>query len=522
MGDEWTTASNGATNLRLVGNSHARSAFHPAFTYPIFGNEEVIYGYQDLSLHLDFLSGSLKPFVAQTYGSKNERTAAKVDEPLETLLKFLPGGDPEEPKLKDKDADKEQVVVCDSRQELQRRTQEAAEADADFQPPGQKTGSWTLPASASASGGSGSGAAGSSSAAASAKDREFEVYRCTWTTPGFKQFQRRMRIFTLFFIEAASYLDEDEPAWEFYLVFEREAVAGSKKGRYHYVGFTSLYQFWFYPEHHRVRLSQFLILPPYQGIGLGSRLYTHAHDQVLKRGSKVAELTIEDPGEIFDRLRDSADLKRLLNPGGLSSSSPKLSSFADGLAKGKLLPPVNAAWSEARRKEFKIPPRQWYRLVEMIQLMYLDPANAQPAAPAAGGSAADAADSGAAAAAAAASSEGLDRKTKDRIQAYRMQVKARLFKQNRDILTQVEPDQRKRKLQETYENVVQNEYADLVGVDPTPFLGGVDLSDGEEDDDEEEEEEEEDEEEADRSGKGKGKSSNGHGGHRPFKVQRVA
>jgi len=33
--------------------------FHPRFTYPIFGDEEKIYGYQDLIVNLWFASGSL-------------------------------------------------------------------------------------------------------------------------------------------------------------------------------------------------------------------------------------------------------------------------------------------------------------------------------------------------------------------------------------------------------------------------------------------------------------------------------
>lgn len=34
-------------------------------------------------------------------------------------------------------------------------------------------------------------------------------------TPGFRDLHRRMQVFSLFYIEVASYLEEDDPKWEF-------------------------------------------------------------------------------------------------------------------------------------------------------------------------------------------------------------------------------------------------------------------------------------------------------------------
>ena len=61
-----------------------------------------------------------------------------------------------------------------------------------------------------------------------------------------------------------------------------------------------------------MRLSQFLILPPYQSQGHGSELYNQVMQLALSRDN-IVELTIEDPSEAFDRLRDTNDLKRLLS-----------------------------------------------------------------------------------------------------------------------------------------------------------------------------------------------------------------
>lgn len=37
----------------------------------------------------------------------------------------------------------------------------------------------------------------------------------TWKTPGFTEYHRKMQLFIPFFIEAGSYISEDEDQWEF-------------------------------------------------------------------------------------------------------------------------------------------------------------------------------------------------------------------------------------------------------------------------------------------------------------------
>lgn len=39
------------------------------------------------------------------------------------------------------------------------------------------------------------------------------------TTPGFRDLHRRMQVFSLFYIEIASYLEEDDPKWEFVVLY---------------------------------------------------------------------------------------------------------------------------------------------------------------------------------------------------------------------------------------------------------------------------------------------------------------
>lgn len=80
------------------------------------------------------------------------------------------------------------------------------------------------------------------------------------------------------------------------------------------------------------------------------------------------------------------------------------------------------------RAEYKIAPRQWARMLEILALKHLDQTDAAV------------------------------------LRAYRLQVKARLFRKNREVLLQLDKVQRLEKLHETFEAVV-DEYTEMTGVE---------------------------------------------------------
>ncbi|KAK0569999.1 histone acetyltransferase 1 [Tilletia horrida] len=413
----WSSNTNAATELQLIGAPPpADEIFHPEFTYPIFGEAETVFGYSGLRIQLGFASGSLRTGLKIQYKDKNKSTTVEVDDVEGTLRPFLP------PDTLEYD----ELLEAIKQDEL------------SWRPVGTKTHEYTRTkasqkgkAKASQFGRAGEDAAafaaaqeaGSTNGAHSAADTKvFEIYRSTWETPGFRDYHRRMQIFALFNIEAASYLHEDEDNWEFYTVFERTKATtaeGQETDRYHFIGYTSLYRFWCYPELFRIRLAQFVVLPPYQQQGHGPALFSHVTDQMQTR-PEVLELTVEDPSEAFDRLRDSADLRRLLAPGGFEEQA---------LKAGKLNPPLDVKWSEKERLKYKIAGRQWSRLIEMFQLRHLDQH---------------------------------DRKA---VRQYRLQVKNRLFRFNRDVLLQMEKAERVQALQKTFATLVSEEYAEILGID---------------------------------------------------------
>lgn len=128
--------------------------------------------------------------------------------------------------------------------------------------------------------------------------------------------------------------------------FEKRRRPNSDIETYHFVGYTSLYPFWCYPDLVRLRLSQFVILPPYQHLGHGSRLYSCLFKHMLGRDG-VAELTVEDPAEAFEDLRDRNDLRFLVEQG-----VPEDPKFLEGVGDDSRA--ERAKWEAGLRKKYKI------------------------------------------------------------------------------------------------------------------------------------------------------------------------
>ena len=64
------------------------------------------------------------------------------------------------------------------------------------------------------------------------------------------------------------------------------------------------------------RICHFFVFKPFQGYGIGRKLYTTVKDFV---NASFEKLTIEDPNELFSNLRDHCDLEEFKINGGLMS-----------------------------------------------------------------------------------------------------------------------------------------------------------------------------------------------------------
>ena len=80
-----TTNSNDAFTISLLRPQPqgltALASFNPRFTYSIFGDDETIYGYQNLRINLQYRANDMRPNLQVSYAKKLSTAAAKTDVP---------------------------------------------------------------------------------------------------------------------------------------------------------------------------------------------------------------------------------------------------------------------------------------------------------------------------------------------------------------------------------------------------------------------------------------------------------
>ncbi|KFY15478.1 hypothetical protein V492_01963 [Pseudogymnoascus sp. VKM F-4246] len=439
--DDWSTQSNDALHISLVrpenGTSKTISTFHPKFTYPIFGDEESIFGYQGLKIHLRYNASDMRPGVLITY---NKRFKAVGDvEPTDlkgALEDFLPENAFQKPAAFD-------AAINDPNL-------------AGFTPPGKLLQTHEE------------------------DEVAYEIWYGNSADPAVQQLLRRLQILVTLFIEGGTAINDEEWAsgrWTVFFMYKKTPATDEPVSQYTFMGYCTVYQYYPlipklplpapgtqrkaislpvnsdasipFPDQSlsdlpiRSRLSQFIVLSPFQGGGHGARFYSAVFSH-LHSDQQTVEITIEDPNEAFDDLRDLNDLIYLRKLPDFQSL--KINTNASVRRKGRVPSDeiIEKAALEKLRKKVKIAPRQFQRLVEMQLLstiptsirksLMLEPRSANTA------------------------------ESKVRQHEYRLWcllVKQRLYKHNKDSLIQLERGERIEKLEEAAGNV-ESDYARLL------------------------------------------------------------
>ena len=135
----------------------------------------------------------------------------------------------------------------------------------------------------------------------------YEVYRGNFSCALMRAYHARLQFFLLFFIDRSSFINDADLVWEVILLFQKRVCLAKNVTTYHIVGYTTLYKFLSYPDDWKMRLSQILILPPYQRAGHGQKLLQLVYLEAEKR--KMIEVNIEDPSPVFQMLRDLTDIQ---------------------------------------------------------------------------------------------------------------------------------------------------------------------------------------------------------------------
>lgn len=353
--------------------------FPPKFTYPIFGDSEQIFGYKDLRIDLAFDCESLKPLLTYKYSSKLSEDIKSIEE---IMGKFLPA--------KDYILKSESLWMDSIEEEKFQLPKESIVYNYER------------------------------------RGNKFDIYKFKLDNESIigKKLLLRMQILTLLFIEAGSYIDLNDPMWELYTIYEKNEIEGKSI----FVGFCTCYKHWKFnssEEHdksdinnlkYRGKLSQIIILPKFQGNGHGKEIYEFICNEWIK-DDKCVEITIEDPNEEFDQLRDKCDLQRIIN---------------SGILKDIREIPIKYNDCNELQKRLKLTKRQFDRLIEMSMYWLNKNKDGEWI-------------------------KGLNEKN------IRLLIKKRIYLNNKEGLEALNDDSLvKSKLQEVYSNIIENEYNNLV------------------------------------------------------------
>ncbi|KAF6215715.1 hypothetical protein GE061_000046 [Apolygus lucorum] len=284
--------------------------FHPAMCHQIFGEEEKIYGYKNLKISIYYTAAHLNIYV----GVKHDETASTCSPPNIEKVIF----------------EKYETSYTTNLDEYEKNL----DKEKSFKPPGTMLKSFKLEGHDTTS--------------------SFEIYHCTTQTPEWMDYHSRLQTLILWFIDAASYIQADDH-WRFFVLYEKYISPVSKETQYAFVGYTTVYEYYAYPANIRPRISQMLILPPFQKMGLGAVLLNsiHEHYSTVK---EVLDITVEDPSTDFQYTRDFVDC----------CQCKKLPSFT----KEKLMGRFSDDMANEARENFKINKKQARRVYEILRLYY--------------------------------------------------------------------------------------------------------------------------------------------------------
>ena len=384
-------------------------SFNPVFTYQFFGEAQEIVGYKDPSIQLSFRANDMKPSLVCQFEEEivmpdavYSETHLKVD--LGTVFKqYLPTCKPRP------------LAACPSNHPLTRTAVfDPAEApriasstdptSKEWKPPGRKLHGLTL------------------------HGKQFEIWVTTFTDEAAKQLWENIQILPMLLIEGASLpeLDADWSLqrWSLYLLYEVTSIE-EDTSPYTFAGCSTTYRFWTLPtfdilratkslasppasangevekwcpprltqdpetflfnervdpleQPSRERISQFFILPPYQGQSLGAVLYETIFDDLAKK-TFIHEITVEDPSESFDAMRDYSDIKYLRTLPSFNSLALPATIPREKLAKSAPIPRDEILGSgvdlNQLRQETKIVSRQFNRMLELHLFSTIPPAN---------------------------------------------------------------------------------------------------------------------------------------------------
>nr|XP_023477744.1 histone acetyltransferase type B catalytic subunit isoform X1 [Equus caballus] len=264
---EYKCNTNTAIELKLVrfpeDLENDIRTFFPEYTHQLFGDDETAFGYKGLKILLYYIAGSLSTMFRVEYASKVDENfdCVEADDVEGKIRQIIPPG------------------FCTNTNDFL----SLLEKEVDFKPFGTLLHTYSV---LSPTGG---------------ENFTFQIYKADMTCRGFREYHERLQTFLMWFIETASFIDVDDERWHYFLVFEKYNKDGATL--FATVGYMTVYNYYVYPDKTRPRVSQMLILTPFQGQGHGAQLLETVHRYYIASPS-VLDITAEDPSKSYVKLRD--------------------------------------------------------------------------------------------------------------------------------------------------------------------------------------------------------------------------
>lgn len=318
---EFVCGANDVIELKLVRDVNDifddSKVFRPEFTHQLFGQNENIFGYKGLKIQLYFSAGHLNSYLAKSCSAEvdgKKYDGVKPDDVLKTIVDQL------------------EIQPMSSLDHFIAKLPE----ESSFKPSGELLHSYSIDLE-------------------EGSKRHFEIYKCDIREQEFRDYHTKMQTFLWWYIDAASYIDVDDDRWMYYTIMEKYTVNGGKQ--YAFIGYATLYKYYAYPDKIRPRISQVIILPPFQRQGHGRHFLRSIYSD-LQKDSQVLDITVEDPSEHFVRLRDFVDCE----------DCARLDAFAKDKLKGSYTTDMER---EAQTK-YKINKKQARRVYEILKWMTIN------------------------------------------------------------------------------------------------------------------------------------------------------
>eukprot|EP00270_Netrium_digitus_P002443 TRINITY_DN12759_c1_g1_i2.p1 TRINITY_DN12759_c1_g1~~TRINITY_DN12759_c1_g1_i2.p1 ORF type:complete len:673 (-),score=228.43 TRINITY_DN12759_c1_g1_i2:88-2058(-) len=331
-------------------SSNQSYSFHPDGAFMLFGEEGIIYGYKDLQVDIWMHASSFLTHIQVRHGEclpavQDGRLKKKKGKKKETVGK-LPendsdGRDQRQPHPVKRILQEAFPGTVQSKGEFLRLLPSQGEAfrkmlqaNAEVIHLGHHLDS--LQANETEKAGS------AVQSATSGTDEN--IVRLDLSREDVKRWHAQFSPLVPLLIQQASKVENDDPHWEIYLALQRNKltleaaekvqaedatgctnsdkimsrangedtmmnVSGDGKN-VRVVGFCLVYRFFHFPDSSRLRLSQVLVLPPYQKSGHAFRMLSAVNEVAVKRS--CYDVTVEDPSSELSLLRETMDVIRLL------------------------------------------------------------------------------------------------------------------------------------------------------------------------------------------------------------------